>query len=250
MKAKYPPAKAEGGATLPWDIEFGFERGALRLFQDPAPGALSGAEHAGRVEPSGGALAGAGSGEAVRQAAVMKTVARAPSLPRPDLRGAWFSYAREPRVTRATRRHHPIRLSARRRRETKIRRLTGFQLAHEGKLKSTLKLPPGALLGTADVILRLKDTNPGFDLTAATPKDPQLQAGLEKIFASRDPSYNIAMLDISDPHQPRYAAVRADKQYIPGSVAKLFVATGVFGALQKAYPDDFPRGNASCATPS
>jgi hypothetical protein len=33
VKAKYPPAKTESGAALPWDIEFGFERGALRLFQ-------------------------------------------------------------------------------------------------------------------------------------------------------------------------------------------------------------------------
>jgi hypothetical protein len=33
VNAKYPPAKSESGATLPWDIEFGFERGALRLFQ-------------------------------------------------------------------------------------------------------------------------------------------------------------------------------------------------------------------------
>jgi hypothetical protein len=33
VKAKYPPAKTDSGAVLPWDIEFGFERGALRLFQ-------------------------------------------------------------------------------------------------------------------------------------------------------------------------------------------------------------------------
>jgi hypothetical protein len=33
VKAKYPPAKSESGAPLPWDIEFGFEKGQLRLFQ-------------------------------------------------------------------------------------------------------------------------------------------------------------------------------------------------------------------------
>jgi hypothetical protein len=33
VKEKYPIAKSESGAALPWDIEFGFERGALRLFQ-------------------------------------------------------------------------------------------------------------------------------------------------------------------------------------------------------------------------
>jgi hypothetical protein len=33
VKAKYPPAKTESGDALPWDIEFGFEKGQLRLFQ-------------------------------------------------------------------------------------------------------------------------------------------------------------------------------------------------------------------------
>jgi len=33
VKAKYPPAKSEAGLVLPWDIEFGFEKGELRLFQ-------------------------------------------------------------------------------------------------------------------------------------------------------------------------------------------------------------------------
>ncbi|MEZ5350993.1 MAG: PEP/pyruvate-binding domain-containing protein [Bryobacteraceae bacterium] len=33
VKRKYPPARAANGAVLPWDIEFGFEKGALRLFQ-------------------------------------------------------------------------------------------------------------------------------------------------------------------------------------------------------------------------
>lgn len=33
VKAKYPPAKTATGVTLPWDIEFGFEKGQLRLFQ-------------------------------------------------------------------------------------------------------------------------------------------------------------------------------------------------------------------------
>ncbi len=33
VKRKYPPAHTDDGATLPWDIEFGFENGELRLFQ-------------------------------------------------------------------------------------------------------------------------------------------------------------------------------------------------------------------------
>ena len=33
VKSRYPPAKGENGQPLPWDIEFGFEKGQLRLFQ-------------------------------------------------------------------------------------------------------------------------------------------------------------------------------------------------------------------------
>jgi len=33
VKRKYPPAKTEKGDVLPWDIEFGFVKGQLRLFQ-------------------------------------------------------------------------------------------------------------------------------------------------------------------------------------------------------------------------
>jgi hypothetical protein len=33
VAAKYAPARSSSGAALPWDIEFGFEKGELRLFQ-------------------------------------------------------------------------------------------------------------------------------------------------------------------------------------------------------------------------
>jgi phosphoenolpyruvate synthase/pyruvate phosphate dikinase len=33
VKRKYTPARTAGGEMLPWDIEFGFEKGELRLFQ-------------------------------------------------------------------------------------------------------------------------------------------------------------------------------------------------------------------------
>jgi phosphoenolpyruvate synthase/pyruvate phosphate dikinase len=33
VKRKYPPAYSKRGDVLPWDIEFGFEKGQLRLFQ-------------------------------------------------------------------------------------------------------------------------------------------------------------------------------------------------------------------------
>ena len=122
--------------------------------------------------------------------------------------------------------------------KTGIRRLEGYRLIHEGKIRGTIKLPPGSLLRGDQIRLHLKEISRDFSITARTPRDPELQAGLEKIFAGRDPSYNVAILDISDPARPAYAALKADEKRIPGSVGKLLVATGVFGQLQRIYPGD------------
>jgi hypothetical protein len=119
---------------------------------------------------------------------------------------------------------------------TGIRRLTGYRLVHEGKIKGTVRLPAGALLGSDQILLRLKDSEPKFDIVPSTPHDPYLQAGIERIFGGRDPSYAVALLDISDPRTPRYASLRGDDKKIPGSVGKLCVATGLFGALAAAWP--------------
>lgn len=119
---------------------------------------------------------------------------------------------------------------------TGIRRLTGYQLVHEGKIKGAFKLPPGALLRSDQIALRLKQQSPAFDIAPGTPHDPYLQNGLERIFGGRDPSYAVAILDISDPSKPLYAALRGDDKKIPGSVGKLCVITGLFGALAATWP--------------
>ncbi|HYM12546.1 MAG TPA: serine hydrolase [Bryobacterales bacterium] len=119
---------------------------------------------------------------------------------------------------------------------TGIRRLVGYRLENEGKIKGGMKLPPGALLRSDQIVLHLKGASDSFDITAQTPHDPYLQAGLERIFGARDPSYGVALLDISDPRRPRYASLRAETKMIPGSVGKLLIATGLFGALAELYP--------------
>jgi hypothetical protein len=65
-----------------------------------------------------------------------------------------------------------------------------------------------------------------------------LQKKLATIFAGRDPSYAVALLDITDPAKPRYAELRSEIKRIPGSLGKLLVATGFFGALQQRFPED------------
>jgi hypothetical protein len=122
---------------------------------------------------------------------------------------------------------------------TGIRRLTGYKLVNEGKIKGAVKLPPGAMLRSDQIVLRLKGVNPAFDVTSTTPQDPALKAGLDRLFAGRDPSYAVAILDITDPGHPRYASLRGDDKKIPGSVGKLCVVTGLFGALAATWPQ-FP----------
>jgi hypothetical protein len=119
---------------------------------------------------------------------------------------------------------------------TGIRRLLAYGLALEGKVEPKPYLVPGALLNSDQVRLRLKDVNGAFDLDGNTPRDPYLQQGLERIFAERDLSYGIAVLDITDPRRPLYAALRADTKRIPGSVGKLFVATGLMDAVRRFHP--------------
>jgi len=107
---------------------------------------------------------------------------------------------------------------------TGIRRLAGYQ--------KFMKLPQGATQ-SGDLIKLHLTGEVNLDV-----RDPYLQSGLDRMFATRDPSYNIAVLDITDPAKPAYASIRADQKRIPGSVGKLLVATGVFGALQRKFPND------------
>ena len=92
------------------------------------------------------------------------------------------------------------------------------------------------MLPSDQIVLRLKGVNPGFDIAPNTPHDPYLKGGLDRIFGGRDPSYAVAMLDISDPQKPLYASLRGDDKKIPGSVGKLCVVTGLFGAIAATWP--------------
>ncbi len=121
---------------------------------------------------------------------------------------------------------------------TGIRRLTAYRMIQDGTMRGSLRLPPGAKLPSSAVRLRLKGVNESFDLTASTPLDPELQAALERIVGSRHPSYRLALVDLTDPLEPRYAAIRADQGYIPGSVGKLVVMTGLFNELRQRFPTD------------
>ncbi len=115
--------------------------------------------------------------------------------------------------------------------DTGIRRLEASRLANEGQIKGR-KQPPGALLPTTAVDLRLLDH-------AAMPlpsPDPAFSAQIVRLLGSNADRYGLAVLDLSDPDNPRYAEHRGDYRQNVGSVGKLVVALAVFQALADNWP--------------
>ena len=120
--------------------------------------------------------------------------------------------------------------------ETGIRRVEGVRLVEEGTIPGT-KQPPGALLPTAAVDLRLLDYR---NMELPSP-DPLFTKEVLGLLGSRANQYGIAVLDLSNPEKPRYAEHRGDFRQNVGSVGKLVVALGLFQALADAWPDDIEK---------
>jgi len=120
--------------------------------------------------------------------------------------------------------------------DTGIRRVEGARRVEDGTIPGS-KQPPGALLPTAAVDLRLLDFR-DMDLPAPDPAFTKEVVGLLGSHASQ---YGIAVLDLSNPEQPRYAEHRGDHVQNVGSVGKLVVALGLFQALADAWPDDIEK---------
>jgi Beta-lactamase enzyme family len=128
--------------------------------------------------------------------------------------------------------------------ESGIRRLAGYRLAQERPTGS--KLVAGALLGHDEIALGLTlYTGPDFD---RSPEDPELKAALEALFRSRDASYALAIVDLSDPEHIRWAGLRPDTRQNVGSVGKILCMIGLFDALARAFPDADERARVLAET--
>lgn len=122
---------------------------------------------------------------------------------------------------------------------TGIRRLV-WQDDVDNERRKGRKTPPGAHLDGKYVKLRMTQAGRGFELNAATPKDPALQAGLEEILKRQKwRDYHIALLDITDPAKPRYAGIAETQSQTPGSVAKVLVGAGLMQQLKERFRNDF-----------
>lgn len=120
--------------------------------------------------------------------------------------------------------------------DTGIRRLEANRLAVEGEIKGRHQ-PKGALLSTAEVDLRLTD-RPDLEIPLA---DPEFSRQIKTLLGDEADRYGIAVLDLSDPDNPRYAEYRADYQQNVGSVGKLVAALGLFQALADTWPNEQDR---------
>ena len=120
--------------------------------------------------------------------------------------------------------------------DTGIRRLEAARLIEEGELKGR-RQPPGATLASDQVDLRLLD-DPELELP---PVDAAFSKQITRLLGSNADRYGIAVLDLSDPQQPRYAEHNGNHRQNVGSVGKLAVALAIFQALADTWPDEADR---------
>ena len=113
-----------------------------------------------------------------------------------------------------------------------IQRLLGYQAAQQQA--GGAKLPSGALLHGEDIVLHLDPSLPDFD---QLPTEPALQSAIEYIFKQRDPSYSVVVVDISQPDQIAWAALRPNNKNNVGSVGKIVTMLGLFDTLATMHPD-------------
>ena len=116
---------------------------------------------------------------------------------------------------------------------TGIVRLEAFRLASAGTGRPSF-LTEGEMQPSDWIRLGLVDRS-GFSIPAA---DPALSRQIKELIGSDARSYGVAVLDWTDPAQPRYAAVNTDRPQNPGSVGKIMVLLAWFQALADLHPDD------------
>ena len=117
---------------------------------------------------------------------------------------------------------------------TGIRRLEYYRLAREGEIPGP-RWPKGAYLGMAEVYPRWKQN----DGSTLPPPDAEFGRKLAAMLESGSRGlYGVAVLDLSDPANPRYGGHNAAMQANIGSVGKVLVGLAIFHQLALIYPKD------------
>ena len=117
--------------------------------------------------------------------------------------------------------------------ETGITRLDAYWLARQVIIDQHI-LPKGIFWKSSDIKLRLLGDS-SYTLPAP---DPELSAKIKALLGSDSRAYGVALLDYTDPKNPRYAAVNPNRAQNPASVGKITIMLGWFQTLADLYPDD------------
>ncbi len=118
---------------------------------------------------------------------------------------------------------------------TGIRRLRQAELINSKKMAGPM-LPAGARHLSASI--SLNPSAAGIDLSETDKLiDSRLNAGLEALFSGKDPSYSVAILDITPGKKAKLSLFQAQNRFAVGSVGKLAVAAGLFNELYRLFPE-------------
>lgn len=123
---------------------------------------------------------------------------------------------------------------------TGIKRLKRLELIKAGEIKVTTALPAGAMKSWDDIQLNLLDRQ-GDSAMALMTLDADFQKQIGGLFRGLDRSYSLAVLDMSDVNNLRYAQRNETAGYQPGSVGKIAVLHALFVQLAKIYPDSWEK---------
>lgn len=115
---------------------------------------------------------------------------------------------------------------------TGIQRLEGYFYSLQTPSGQEI-IVPGARLKPEQIQLRLDGRY--FPLPAA---DPRFSEQLRQRLGREANNYGLAILDITDPDRPRYAALNATRSFMPASVGKAIVALALLQSLADIYPHD------------
>src|SRR5210317_1522682 len=121
-----------------------------------------------------------------------------------------------------------------------IKRLVYWQLVKSGEITTSRSPPEGAHKPFDEIQLNLRNKHRD-SATALMKKDPEFQSEIEGLFGNMSSHYSLAVLDVTDPQDLRFAETNPKEGYQPGSVGKLAVLTGIFTQLAKIYPDSYEK---------
>lgn len=118
---------------------------------------------------------------------------------------------------------------------SKIKRLLEIKKTLE-KGDDYKRIPFGAKGSIDDIRLNLSEIS-NKNIDSLLKEDSEFARKIQRITPGG--SYSLAVMDITDPNNLKYAAHRENVGYQPGSVGKIAVLNAVFYQMKKMYPDDF-----------